>query len=63
MKLGDDAHEINLDLTLEEYSRTKEFLMKVLEGFVKEIGNTELLDLIGRSSQGSPRVSKRGCST
>lgn len=46
MKLGDDAHEINLDLTLEEYSRTKEFLMKVLEGFVKEIGNTEILDLI-----------------
>jgi hypothetical protein len=46
MKLGDDAHEINLDLTLEEYSRTKEFLMKVLEGFVKGLGNAELLDLI-----------------
>jgi hypothetical protein len=51
MKLGDDAHEINLDLTLEEYKITKGFLMKVLEGFVQELGNMELLELIVDSAK------------
>ena len=31
MKLGDDAEEIDLDLTLEKYSLTRDFLMTILE--------------------------------
>src|SRR4029077_802075 len=34
VKLGDDADEIDLDLTLEKYSLAKDFLVKVLNGFV-----------------------------
>jgi len=33
MKLGDDCDEIDLDLTLEKYSLTKEFLVKILTNF------------------------------
>jgi len=33
MKLGDDADEIDLDLTLEKYSLAKEFLRKILRNF------------------------------
>ena len=36
LKLGDDADEIDLDLTLEQYSRTKDFLVRILEGLVEE---------------------------
>jgi len=36
LKLGDDAHEINLDLTLENYSTTKKFLLAILHAFVEE---------------------------
>ena len=36
LKLGDDADEIDLDLTLEKYSLAKEFLTKILKGFVDE---------------------------
>jgi len=36
LKLGDDAEEIDLDLTLERYSGTKAFLVSILEGLVKE---------------------------
>lgn len=42
LKLGDDAQEINLDLTLENYSTTKRFLVKILQAFVNESG---LIDL------------------
>ncbi len=38
LKLGDDAQEINLDLTLENYSITKAFLVKILQAFVDELG-------------------------
>ena len=38
MKLGDDADDIDLDLTLEKYSLTKEFLFEVLGAFAKESG-------------------------
>jgi hypothetical protein len=31
VKLGDDADEINLDLTLEQYATTKQFLTKILK--------------------------------
>jgi hypothetical protein len=46
MKLGDDAQEINLDLTLEEYNSTKEFLVKILEGFVRESGDIQLASIL-----------------
>ena len=36
VKLGDDAHEINLDLTLEKYALTKEFLIAILNGLIAE---------------------------
>ena len=36
MKLGDDADEIDLDVTLEKYDVTKAFLMKVLNQFASE---------------------------
>ena len=32
MKLGDDADEIDLDVTLEKYDLTKRFLLRILEG-------------------------------
>lgn len=37
LKLGDDADEINLDLTLEKYSLAKEFLFKILQGLSSEV--------------------------
>jgi hypothetical protein len=36
LKLGDDTQEINLDLTLENYTVTKAFLLKILRTFIKE---------------------------
>jgi hypothetical protein len=38
MKLGDDAEEIDLDVTLEKYDLTKRFLLKILENFAREAG-------------------------
>jgi hypothetical protein len=38
MKLGDDAEEIDLDVTLEKYDLNKRFLLRILENFVKEAG-------------------------
>jgi hypothetical protein len=46
LKLGDDAQEVNLDLTLEEYSLTKAFLMKILEGFLNEAGGLKSQDIL-----------------
>ena len=42
LKLGDDAHVINLDLTLENYSTTKKFLLTILQAFVNESGLGDL---------------------
>jgi hypothetical protein len=36
MKLGDDAEEIDLDVTLEKYDLTKKFLLRILDNFCKE---------------------------
>jgi len=46
MKLGDDADEIDLDLTLEKYQTTKAFLVKVLTGLFSEAGIDSLGDVI-----------------
>lgn len=40
MKLGDDADEIDLDVTLEKYEVTKAFLLKVLNQFANEASVT-----------------------
>jgi len=36
MKLGDDAEEIDLDVTLEKYDLTKRFLLRILEQFARD---------------------------
>jgi hypothetical protein len=38
IKLGDDAEEIDLDLTLEKYALAKEFLVKVIENLALTVG-------------------------
>lgn len=38
IKLGDDADEIDLDVTLEKYDLTKAFLLRILEQFCREQG-------------------------
>jgi hypothetical protein len=38
MKLGDDAEEIDLDLTLEKYAITKDFLTKILSNLMTPVG-------------------------
>jgi hypothetical protein len=35
MKLGDDAEEIDLDVTLEKYDLTKRFLVRILDNFAR----------------------------
>ena len=37
MKIGDDADEIDLDLTLEKYSLAKDFLVRILTNFAKTV--------------------------
>jgi hypothetical protein len=46
MKLGDDADEIDLDLTLEKYSLAKEFLRKILQNLSRSVGLSERLDFL-----------------
>ncbi|WP_448034677.1 P-loop NTPase fold protein [Bradyrhizobium liaoningense] len=45
MKLGDDAEEIDLDVTLEKYDLTKRFLLRILEQFARE-SNLKLDDFL-----------------
>jgi hypothetical protein len=46
VKLGDDADEIDLDLTLEKYQVAKGFLVKVLRNFVDEASGLTLSDIV-----------------
>lgn len=46
VKLGDDAENIDLDLTLEKYTLTKSFLRKILKTFFNECGNIKIEDLL-----------------
>ncbi len=43
IKIGDDADEIDLDLTLEKYSLAKDFLLKILSNFAEAAGVTPLM--------------------
>lgn len=49
VKLGDDADAIDLNLTLEKYSLTKEFLIKVLRSFGQEC-EIELSDILNEGA-------------
>jgi hypothetical protein len=46
MKLGDDANEINLDVSLEKFGALREFLKKVLSNLLHEAGALNQKDLI-----------------
>lgn len=46
VKLGDDADEIDLDLTLEKYQSAKEFLKKILEGFIVSCGSISTREIL-----------------
>jgi hypothetical protein len=46
LKLGDDADDINLDLTLEKFSVSKEFLKSVLESYIESAQSPSLNDFI-----------------
>lgn len=46
MKLGDDAKEINLDISLEKFETLKTFLRQVLENLVSEKSGLSIKDLI-----------------
>lgn len=46
LKIGDDADEIDLDLTLEKYSLAKEFLIKILKGFVDGCGGLTISKIV-----------------
>jgi hypothetical protein len=50
MKLGDDADEIDLDVTLEKFELTRSFLMKILAQFADEAG----VDLKELLADGAP---------
>ena len=47
MKLGDDAKEINLDISLEKFGDlSREFLQTILENLMKETPPTSMRELI-----------------
>jgi hypothetical protein len=46
VKLGDDAEEIDLDLTLEKFKLARSFLTQILEGFFKECGDLSIKDVV-----------------
>jgi hypothetical protein len=46
LKIGDDADEIDLDLTLEKYSITKDFLVRILSNFAAEAKIRSLSDFV-----------------
>ena len=45
MKLGDDAREINLDVSLEKFETLREFLKKILENLLREKTNYSVKDI------------------
>lgn len=46
VKLGDDAGDIDLDLTLEKYTLAKAFLLKILKGFMDSGGNVSIKEIL-----------------
>jgi hypothetical protein len=50
MKLGDDADEIDLDVTLEKYDLTKRFLLRILEGLSRS-ANVDLSSILAEGAR------------
>jgi len=50
LKTGDDADEIDLDLTLEKFDLTKGFLVNVLNGFVSECKELKLDQILNEGA-------------
>jgi len=46
IKIGDDADEINLDLTLEKFSTTKDFLASLLKRYIKDTNAPDLDNIL-----------------
>jgi hypothetical protein len=46
LKMGDDAEDIDLDLTLEKYATTKDFLKKILASFLKNTSSLGVYDIL-----------------
>lgn len=46
LKIGDDADEINLDITLEQFSSSREFLRNILRRYIEESSAPCLEDLV-----------------
>ena len=46
LKIGDDADDINLDLTLEKFSTSRLFLSQVLDSYIKEAGAPPRADIL-----------------
>lgn len=50
MKLGDDAREINLDISLEKFETLREFLKRILSNLMTEKSNLTINDLLNRTA-------------
>ena len=59
MKLGDDAEEIDLDVTLEKYNLTKHFLIRILEQFARAQG-LKLEDFLTHGARDRLVLASRG---
>ena len=46
VKIGDDADQIDLDSTLEKYSLTKTFLVKILNNFLNDCGEVSIKQIL-----------------
>ncbi len=46
LKIGDDVDEINLDLTLEKFSTTKDFLASILRRYIEDVSAPRFDELI-----------------
>lgn len=46
VKIGDDADEINLDLTLEKFSTARSFLISILNNYTEESNSPNLYEII-----------------
>lgn len=50
MKLGDDAKEINLDISLEKFEILREFLRKILNNLFAEVPPLSMSDIMNRTA-------------
>jgi len=46
LKIGDDADDINLDLTLEKFSSARNFLLKILNSYAKDAGAPKINNFV-----------------